>query len=100
MAFKKGECGNPKGRPKGSGRNGKCKEWAEKYGIDFLIRIAEGKEKDINMFGKPCPVGLHKRMNAAQYLIDQGLGRAPQSHEVGGPNGETPTAFMLELGNV
>ena len=87
MAFKKGQSGNPKGRRKGSGRNAQAKEWAEKYGIAFLIRIAEGKELDINMFGKPCKVGLSKRKEAAEYLIDQGIGRAPQRHEVSGEDG-------------
>ena len=91
MPFKKGASGNPKGRKKGSGRNAQAKEWAETYGIAFLIRIAEGKEKDINMFGKPVKVGLTKRKEAAEYLIDQGIGRAPQRHEVAGEDGAALT---------
>ena len=87
MPFKKGNRANPKGRPKGSGRNSMCKEWAESYGIPFLIRIAEGKETDISIFGKPCKVGLTKRKEVAEYLIDQGIGRAPQRHEVTGDDG-------------
>jgi hypothetical protein len=86
MAFQKGNKLG-KGRPKGSGRNAQAKEWAEQYGIPFLIRIAEGKETDVNMFGKPVKVSLSKRKEAAEYLIDQGIGRAPQRHEVGGEGG-------------
>lgn len=86
MPFQKGNKLS-KGRPKGSGRNSQAREWAESYGIPFLMRIAEGKEKDVNMFGKPCNVSLAKRKEAAEYLIDQGLGRAPQRHEIDGGNG-------------
>ena len=90
MPFKKGRK-KTGGRKKGSGRNALAKEWAESYGIPFLIRIAEGKELDVSMFGKPCRVGLTKRKEAAEYLIDQGIGRAPQRHEVTGEDGAALT---------
>lgn len=87
MPYKKGESGNPKGRTPGSGRNQFCKKWAEKKGLPFLARVAEGKEKDVDGFGKPCPVKMAVRTQVAEWLADQGLGRAPQRHEITGGDG-------------
>ena len=97
MPFKKGESGNRKGRPPGSGRNQICRDWAENYGIAFMIRIAEGKENDLTVTGKKVKVRLSQRQEAAEYLIDQGIGRAPQRHEVSG--GERPVRFVFGPGS-
>lgn len=90
MAFAKGNPGGP-GRPKGSGRNQKCKEWAEKVGLDFLMRVAEGKEKEpfVTDEGKviKVPMSSKVRITAATYLIDHGLGKAPQAVEHSGEGG-------------
>ena len=90
MAFEKGNPGGP-GRPKGSGRNQKCRAWAETYGVDFLIRVAEGKEKFdfVTEQGKrlKVPASERTRIDAAKYVIDHGLGKAPQAVEHSGEDG-------------
>lgn len=85
-----------KGRPKGSGRIPRCAEWADKYGIEFLERVAEGKEKDIGPWGKIVPAGLSIRVDCARYLIDQGKGKAPIGLEVTG-NGKSVGAYFSVL---
>lgn len=98
MPFKKGHPGGP-GRPKGSGYNAEARKFAEEYGIPFLIRVAQGKEKDVNMFGKPCDPTLSKRVDAAKYLIDHGIGKAAQNVKVG-PDDESnvPMRFTVDFG--
>ena len=91
--FKKGGKAGP-GRPKGSCRNAQAKEWAETEGIPFLIRVAQGKEKNAGKDGKLRKVGLYTRVEVAEYLIDQGIGRAPQRHEVSGQDGEPVRLFF------
>ena len=95
--FNAGESGNKNGRPKGSGRNAECVAWAGAYGIPFLIRIAEGKEKEADARGKLRKLSLSKRMDATIFLIDQGIGRASQRHEVSGD--ERPVRFVFGPGS-
>lgn len=87
--FEKGHPGGP-GRPKGSGRNEFCRKWAEKHGLAFLARVAEGKEME-----RGRPVDVKTRVDAAKYLIDHGLGKAPQAVEHSG--GEMPVEFTLAI---
>lgn len=79
--FKPGESGNPAGKPKGAGRNARCAEWAKKFGLSFLERIAEGKVKDVGAFGKDIKADLKTRSDVTKYLIDRGLGKPMQVNE-------------------
>lgn len=72
--FKKGESGNKAGRPAGSGRNKFCEKWAEKKGLPYLARLAEGFEKEPD--GRE--VGHKLRASVAEWLSEQGIGKAPQ----------------------
>lgn len=84
IMFKPGQSGNPAGKPRGSGRNQFCTEWALKKGLPFLALIAEGepivpvKEKKTGKVLRLEPASVDMRRSIAQYLIDQGIGRAPQ----------------------
>lgn len=79
--------GHPKrgGRRKG-GKNKVSKSavdgWSDSKGIPFLMRVAEGKEMDVNGFGRKVPAGLREREFAAQYLIDRELGKAKTTGEL------------------
>jgi hypothetical protein len=79
--FKQGESGNPAGKPKGAGRNARCAEWARKWGLNFLERIAEGKVNDVSGFGRPIKSDLKTRSDVTRYLIDRGLGKPMQVSE-------------------
>jgi len=108
--FQKGHSGNLAGRPPGSGRNEKCRLWAERYGIAFLMRVASGKECETVVIpararkdgkvGQPKtvkrPINMELRVRAAQDLLDRGLGRAPQTHDVKGD--ALPVWFTLDTG--
>ena len=81
--FKKG-CKPGPGRPLGS-KNGSsvCKEWADKFGFEFLMRVAEGKElfeeKRIDSKGKETKskrtAYVSERTSVAIYLIDRAYGK-------------------------
>jgi hypothetical protein len=81
--FEKGNPGGP-GRPPGS-KNGStvCKEWADKFGFDFLKRVAEGtelfEEKRIDSKGKETVTKrtayVSERTSVTTYLIDRGYGK-------------------------
>lgn len=81
-AWKKGAPSpNPAGRPVGQVRNVICKAWAERFGIQFVCDLAEGKYTEKLRIGKgfiEVPATLELRKSAATYIIDQGIGRAPQ----------------------
>lgn len=88
--FKKGQPGGP-GRPPGS-RNGSgiCKDWADRFGFDFLMRVAEGTElfteKRLDSKGKETVTSrtpyLSERTQVATYLIDRAYGKPTAMHEV------------------
>lgn len=88
--FQKGNPGGP-GRPLGS-RNGSnvCKDWADRYGFDFLMRVAEGsemfEERRINDKGEEKVTKrnayVSERTSAAQYLIDRAYGKPTAMHDV------------------
>ncbi len=72
--FQAGKSGNPGGRPKGA-YSERCREWADARGLDFLTRVAEGRE--------PGFQNKHAlRIEAAKYLTDRGYGRPSQRSEV------------------
>jgi hypothetical protein len=83
MPFKKGGPAGP-GRPTGS-KSGStvCKEWADKFGFAFLMRVAEGKElfetRSVDSKGKETvtkrTAGVGERTQVATYLIDRAYGK-------------------------
>ena len=58
----------------------RCKDWAEKFGFEFLERIAEGKEKEVSK----KKANLKLRAHVAMYLVDRGHGRIPQPLDLSG----------------
>ena len=64
------------GRQKGSGHHEWCRKYAEEKGLAFLADVANGKIKDVNIAGQLIPARLSVRVEAAEYLIDQGIGKA------------------------
>lgn len=85
MPFQKGQSGNPAGRKKGSGKDSKCKHFAEHWGIDYVIRIAMGTEPGFSE---------KDRLDAAKYLIDHGIGRAPQAVSLDAEVSETTRLIL------
>jgi len=76
MAFEKGKSGNPGGRPKALMPDGRTlAEAAREHSADALKVLIEALKKPELSFA------------AAKELLDRGFGRAPQSVEVGGPDG-------------
>ncbi len=82
------------GRPPGSGRVKRCREWADKYGFAFLEALAEGRaSKEFNIVDAVDP---ELRERAAEYLINRGYGKTPQGIDV--TSGGEPVRFTLGLG--
>lgn len=73
--FKKGgPSGNPNGRPKGYAAFAeRCREWADRFGLPFLIEIAEDKKADNKT-----------RVDVSRYIVDRGYGKATEHHEING----------------
>lgn len=95
--FQKGKKGGP-GRPKGS-KNGSsfAKDWADRFGLAFMGQVAEGKIKDVSVFGKPTEATLRLRCDVAQYLIDRGYGKPTQAHELAGKDGGPLTVNIVSF---
>lgn len=94
--FQKGNSGGP-GRPRGSGHNQWCAEWAEASGLNFLMRVADGKVSDISFAGKRIKTPLRIRVKVAKYLVDRGIGKATPHNEVNAESGETVLGFICRV---
>lgn len=70
--WKKGQSGNPAGRPKGSGHVERCKEWAEKKGWDLLEKMAL------------TSLDEKVRLEAMKLLIAYGVGKPTEHREISG----------------
>lgn len=76
MAFEKGKSGNPGGRPKAVMPDGRTlAEAAREHSPAALQVLLDALKRPDTAFA------------AAKELLDRGFGRAPQSVEVGGPDG-------------
>lgn len=94
---------NGAGRPAGWVRE-KCAEIVDKAKlIEFLGRVAEGKEKDHRMTKDGAvievPASIHDRTESAMYLIDQAGGKAPQAMKLTDEDGNPVTFTLVNYGN-
>lgn len=74
MPWKKGQSGNPKGRPPG---NAVLKEMAQTHGEAAIARL-------VYWLASPDPTAS---INAAKALLDRGYGKPHQAVEVSGADG-------------
>lgn len=82
MAFKKGESGNPGGRPK---ENEELKRLAREHSKEAIERLAFWMHSD----------NAKASVSAAQALLDRGYGKPVQ--EISGPaGGAIPVKFVIE----
>lgn len=79
MAFKKGESGNPGGRPK---ENDELKALAREYTAEAIERIAFWMRTE----------EARTSLAAAMALLDRGYGKPTQATEVSGPDGAPLTS--------
>lgn len=83
MAFKKGQSGNPGGRPK---EDDEIKRLAREKGPDAIKRLAEWMASD----------NAKASVAASQAILDRGFGKPPQA--LTGPDGGPIATFIIENG--
>lgn len=81
--FKKGQSGNPGGRPKDVGE---VKDLARKHTKDAVERLVHWLHSD----------NPKASVSAASVLLDRGWGKAAQSVAHTGPDGEGPVKHIVE----
>lgn len=114
MPFKKGQSGNPAGAKPGVHHIGRPPDWfrdqcrvalEEARGVEFARDVLAGKEFPQLATGEgeviPLPPALKDRLKALEWLADRGWGKANQTMEVTGANGDplngVPTSTLIEL---
>jgi hypothetical protein len=111
VAFKKGNKIAPGGAREGAGRH---PDWfreqcrialSDAKGVEFARDVLAGKEFPQLATGEgeviPLPPALKDRLKALEWLTDRGYGKANQTMEVTGANGDplhgVPTSAVIEL---
>ncbi len=78
MAFKKGQSGNPGGRPREDDEIKEVKSLAKKHSLDAIKKLVE-----ILSCGD-----ARVEITAAQAILDRGLGKPAQEIDIGNKEGE------------
>ena len=93
--FRKGQSGNPGGRPKGFGEYIRRQTKEGKELVDVALQVLRGQlEQTVMTKDGPVTVGptIRDRLTAIDFLADRGFGRVPQP--ISGDKGE-PIQFIF-----